>query len=963
MALVPLRAQLFYSGQWNEVGVDYGLNRKPVTIKRGISAEGGLADPTEVALQLDNRDGRFNTRHPGSALRRLVGRSTPLRVSVGTPFPGAANSDNIDTTSHVAPSVDAPASGMLICGFAAPDPAGTYTAAPAGMTATATTAGAQLRIGGARLAIGAAGATGARTATFSAPEDYVACSVFVPGLAAWPGSSGFSSQITTAADAGDWWIMLVAYASSTSATSIPNGVDFRPYLDYPWDSDGGGWTALADTGSVFMDDAQARYMRMKAFAKRVKHTNAAHLIELTWRNIPLLDNTGDSERLGVLVRAPGDQAATWSPRASAKVTNMAPRRDKSGRDRWVEVQARGILGELSAGTRRPVTSPIRRALSSSKVATKTIGYWPCEDGTESTLLAAQTPNAKAGLVVGDVSPGGFSDLLGSDPLPSLNTGHLLFHLPSHSAGLQYHHALLSVPAGGLTDQQQLYRVEMVNGMVFQLRYTTGGGLRLLAFNADGVQLDDTGPVGFAVNGTTFFVQLGLDQNGANVDTHIEVWKEGVGGSQWDDQFTGITIRRAARVRIGYGSGSSGLAAGHVLVASDDILASSGAVDLNNALAAFDGERAAGRMLRLCREAGVLIQFVGDPAQTRTLGPQQRGTLLDLLRHVEAADHGILYEPKEDYVLAYRTGSSLSRLHGGSTAQQWTTQPVAATVDAGAGQLDDPWTPDPDEFAIVNDVTVKRINGSSARAVQESGPLNVGDSATDPDAAGLYPASHELNLFDDQRLASHAGELLRRGTVPEPRVPQVGIHLFKEHDDNPELVAAVAALDPGDRLTIANPPDDFADDVRQVVLGAAEDVARDEWHITLNGSPASPYVVGVRRATGDAVAVDDPSRRDTAGSELNADLDVGVDTSMSVLVTLGSAWGQTAAANMDFPFDVNVDGVRLRVTAIGAPAAGVQTFTIQQQPINDVDTPLTVPAGEPVRLWQPAVRALGGSEDA
>ena len=59
---------------------------------------------------------------------------------------------------------------------------------------------------------------------------------------------------------------------------------------------------------------------------------------------------------------------------------------------------------------------------------------------------------------------------------------------------------------------------------------------------------------------------------------------------------------------------------------------------------------------------------------------------------------------------------------------------------------------------------------------------------------------------------------------------------------------------------------------------------------------------------------------------------------------------------DFPFDIDVGGARLTVTAIGAEEGpGVQTFTVEATSKNGVVKP--IPIDTPVRLWKPAYRAL------
>jgi hypothetical protein len=127
-----------------------------------------------------------------------------------------------------------------------------------------------------------------------------------------------------------------------------------------------------------------------------------------------------------------------------------------------------------------------------------------------------------------------------------------------------------------------------------------------------------------------------------------------------------------------------------------------------------------------------------------------------------------------------------------------------------------------------------------------------------------------------------------------------------------------------------------------------------WTDAANGAAAIGLIVTAVTAAA-VPAPASPTRRDTAGSVLDAAFDAGTDTSFDVETTLGPLWGQTGASNISLPFDVNISGARVRVTAIGAPTGQVQTFTCQQAILNNVNK--TIAAGVDVRLWQPAVRGL------
>lgn len=80
----PLQVELFIAGSWVDI-TSFVMTRDgsgTVNLFRGQSDEGTQTDPGRCTLQLNNRDGRFSPRNPTSPYYGLIGRNTPLRVSV-----------------------------------------------------------------------------------------------------------------------------------------------------------------------------------------------------------------------------------------------------------------------------------------------------------------------------------------------------------------------------------------------------------------------------------------------------------------------------------------------------------------------------------------------------------------------------------------------------------------------------------------------------------------------------------------------------------------------------------------------------------------------------------------------------------------------------------------------------------------------------------------------------------------
>ena len=80
----PVQIEMLIAGTWVDV-TGYCLVRDDsgtIAITRGIRDEGSQTDPSTCTLELDNRDGRFSPRNPSGPYFGLIGRNTPIRVSV-----------------------------------------------------------------------------------------------------------------------------------------------------------------------------------------------------------------------------------------------------------------------------------------------------------------------------------------------------------------------------------------------------------------------------------------------------------------------------------------------------------------------------------------------------------------------------------------------------------------------------------------------------------------------------------------------------------------------------------------------------------------------------------------------------------------------------------------------------------------------------------------------------------------
>lgn len=85
MAKTDVKVELFYSGVWNDITATNDVySRDPITITRGRPDEVARIPPSTLNLSIANRSGRYSPRNPSSPLYGLIGRNTPIRVSVGS---------------------------------------------------------------------------------------------------------------------------------------------------------------------------------------------------------------------------------------------------------------------------------------------------------------------------------------------------------------------------------------------------------------------------------------------------------------------------------------------------------------------------------------------------------------------------------------------------------------------------------------------------------------------------------------------------------------------------------------------------------------------------------------------------------------------------------------------------------------------------------------------------------------
>ena len=584
--------------------------------------------------------------------------------------------------------------------------------------------------------------------------------------------------------------------------------------------------------------------------------------------------------------------------------------DKSGKDSTTPIVASGVLRRLQQGK-----SPLRSPITRNFVRFRPVAHWPLEDGSGAKAAASLTPGvapaaARAAEFAADDSLPGAATSIGMTASTVLS-GRVPRHTATGKWGCVFYVKLLAPPAAPT-------RIMTV---------TSSGTIRAWAVDLDSVGIYLRG---YDIDGTKVFETAGayppetvppvwtamdlyVSQSGGNVTGTLLFHAVG-DESGFSFYFINETVAGSAGSPTGWvASGSLGYNGGRlaqVAFFNTEPQFVTGA--FTAASNGYIGETASARIARLCAEEGVPI--VVEPGESSALGPQRTETFLGLLQAAEDADLGVLYERGAG--LAYRPrGARYNR-------------PVELALNFGAGHVAEPPEPTDDDQRIRNQWTVTRDNGSQATAED---PVSIAKTS-------LYDEAKTINVETDDVLPDHAGWRLRLGTLDELRWPRIDMNLAR----NPQLIRQWRRCKAFPRITITNEPEQvLGNSVDAIVEGTTTVLGPFGWDVAMSCSPAAAWQVA---------AVDDPACRiDTDSSAINTAASASAAT-LSVKVLDGPLWTTNPA---HVPFDVNIGGIRVTVTAISGTSSP-QTFTVLRS-VDGYDKPF--PANTPVRLWSRTYIAL------
>lgn len=913
--LVP-RVEMLIDGTWTDVSTR--LAERPVKIKRGRPSETSNATPSTLNLELNNDDGALTPRHPLSPYYPHIRRgATPIRVSLGdTATALQLDGDTANNASATAP----PITGDLRIEFEGNIDWG---AAPGALEAS-TLVGQWKATGDQRVHVFWKLSDGRLAFTWS-PDGTLtnALQVFSTASVPWSGLGFHAVAVTIDVDDG---------AGGHTVT-----FEHADTLDGTWTEletvTGSGTTSLynaatspLEVGPVTGDGTATPFVgrgtRMRLYNSGSLDTNPDFTAQ-TAGAPSFIDSESVTWTMNGTATLVAEPTNIRFQGTIGEITPVWPEGD-IGLAR-VRITAAGTLRRLTQGA-KPLDSSLKRRIMDDRNRPNLYAYWPMEDGRDSTILASALPTSLPARVTDAVRPAANDDVPASLPLPSIAAGQFAnWNAKVLAGGVPFTvEEIVWIPTPETDPASTTILVVNTEGTATQWRITVNDTtFRLRVLDVDGNEIVNNA----TVIDPRFFDQPTMIRLDVSYAAGIVTWTWVVipldrSGSVASNTNTFVgTVTQVTRVGNTCFGPPDGITWGHVVVHNGIALGW-----LALAETAFEGERAARRFARLCAEEGIPHSVVGDPADSIPMGPQGAKTLVDLLEECAAADGGIMGDRHGGEGLQYRTHDSLYN------------QAPALVLDTTKAGLTT-FEPTEDDQALRNDVTVKRDGGSSAQIVDPA--------VDDPDdPTERYDVSYTRNVETDAHLPNLASWGVHIGTWPEMRYPKVETDLTVAETFDPTIIDGFSALIPGDVTQLANLPAQHpTSSVEQITEGWVETITSDRWRADLDCSPAGPWQVGVRDDT-------DRGRRDTSGSVLDADFDAGTDTTMDVETTVGPFW--TTAAG-DLPFDLNVGDAQVTVTAIAAPVGQVQTFTVSTTIGNDITK--TVPAGTPVHLWRPTVRAL------
>lgn len=835
---------------------------QPITYGAGRPDGANTADPGWMSLTLNNRDGRFSTRNPNGPYYGELRRGTPIVLSM------MAAEDTFTRT--VASGLGTSSGGQVWTASANwsvssgtgiwSAPTANLTSAPSLADADATNCQARVTTWPTVVATGAAllyGITLRRTAS----TDYILYSIeynptFGVYCKIWSVVNSVFTSLGAVVISGSYSAndkyRLVAQADGESlrlkAWKPANPSD--PDADEP-----DAWSLTAENSTV----------------------SGSGFGLFSWR-------VSGNTNVGT-VTFPYDDIELEAVEFSGSVASWPVRWDKTGSNCWAPIHASGVLRRLKQAS-EALRSPIYRQLSGED----RIAYWPLEDASGATSYASAVQGISPGRP-SNFSPAQDDTLPGAStsPVATAATASIRFTTSARQTGTGAE-ALFFTKFPAATPSASVFAtLDAVGGVVqwelsavdinrYRIRgYDIGATAivdQLVDWSATPLEWNDwiAWDLSVSLSGGTITWDLTLHQVGAG---NTFIFTTGTYASSTTPKIYGAALGGASVDQVAYA---------HLWLGETTLpFIASGFYQVADG---YQGEAAADRIARLCGEEGVPA-FV-QSGVSEPMGRQRASSLMDLLQECADTDLGVLYE----------SGNGIGYVPRGAMY----SRSVDLALSVASRDIVDPVAPEDDDQRVTNDVTVTRVEGSSARVYDQ----------THITAEGRYQSSDSINPETDDVLPSHAGWRLYLGTRTEFRWPGLSINLADRTSLIPSWrgrsALARITVDTGLSQVETADPDVF-------VNSYSAELWPSGWVISMDCGPAAPWDIGTL----------DSGIRIDADSTLSSSVTTTA-TSWSIATTSGPLWMTTASHPAEFPFTGLCDGEVVTVTAITG-SSSPQTATV------------------------------------
>lgn len=899
--ILPLYVEMNIGGTWTDITADVRQS-DGIQITRGAANEAGTLEPGRAVIKLENINGKYSPRNVASPYYGLLGRNTPVRIWAHGPTghlliqedetrrARVANDASLDITTDMEIQVECALDAIPYQDTDTYFPAEQEVVARYNVTGDERSWALLIGAEGRPILLWSEDGTSANTLEADCPTHlpYSAGQRFAlkATLDVNNGAGGYTVTFYHARTVNDTWQQLGAPIVGDATTNIFNS---EADLD------------LGDVENLIYGRGAGRYYSFKL----LDGIGGTALVDADFTNLSdgTTSFTDNASQDWVFTNC---DTTHLHQRFYGEVANWPMEWDVGGFDVTTSVVASGVLRRLGQGS-KPIQSALRRSIENYEVTP--VAYWHLEDGVDSDSGGTGVDGV-INLATSGFQFRGSTNVPGSDDCVALGDSSQMsgktFNAVDGNWQFEFIYKLDSLPS-----TEQLFMEYHFSGGTFDKlsMYISSSAWRIFAADSDdntiiNFQTTSAFTLGLLAGQWNRLQLWSVTDDPTSADVRVAMAVESSVENFWGWTSTTYVGEAGAPAGISgrWGSDFQGMGLGHIAIWDGKISPTTSAADGRFSYAAeafvgadsgYAGERAAIRIGRLASETETRIVPVGRSQETTRMGQQTVGTLLDNLQQVVDADIGRMIEFRHLPSLCFRPRISLYN------------QPSYMTLDYEvSGEIAMPFAPVEDDQALRNDITVTREGGSEGTAVLETGRLSIQDP---PTGVGRYTEARTLALYRNDDAHQTAHWLLHLGTWDEARFPSVSMDLrMAPQDRTDEWIN----FEVGDVFTIVNPPPWMPpDDIHLRMEGYTETLNAFEWNVTMNCTPADPYLVGIAN---DSIL----GHADTAGTQLQEDLDT-TETAVHVMTTDGPPW-TTDSNNM--PFNVRVGGEVMAVTAISDSAA-------------------------------------------